>query len=148
MARVTAEDCVVKIPNRFELVMLAAQRARELSEGAPLKIDRDNDKNPVVALREIAGDNITPAEMREHLIRNYQKVPVSDDLDEDLVELMDGEETFTMPAPEDLEGALESEELSADQLTEDGGDDPVVGEEDESADAGIDQQEPSESEED
>ena len=58
MARVTVEDCVVKIPNRFELVLLAAQRAREITSGAPLSLDRDDDKNPVVALREIAEDTV------------------------------------------------------------------------------------------
>jgi DNA-directed RNA polymerase subunit omega len=62
MARVTVEDCVVKVPNRFELVLLAAQRAREVTSGAPLTLDRDDDKNPVVALREIADETIQHAE--------------------------------------------------------------------------------------
>lgn len=64
MARVTVEDCVDKVPNRFELVLLAGQRARQISSGASLTVDRDNDKNPVVALREIAEETIKPADLR------------------------------------------------------------------------------------
>ena len=73
MARVTVEDCVDKVPNRFELVLLSAQRARALATGAELTIDRDNDKNPVVALREIADMTIMPADLREEIIAGMQK---------------------------------------------------------------------------
>jgi DNA-directed RNA polymerase subunit omega len=73
MARVTVEDCVVKVPNRFELVLVAAQRAREITSGAPLSVDRDNDKNPVVALREIADDTIELDHLQDSLIRGMQK---------------------------------------------------------------------------
>ena len=73
MARVTVEDCVLKIPNRFELVMLAAQRARHISAGAPLAVDRDNDKNPVVALREIADEAVDLDSLEEALIKGLQK---------------------------------------------------------------------------
>lgn len=73
MARVTVEDCVDKVTNRFDLVLLAAHRARVLSSGAPLLVDRDNDKNPVVALREIADDELTPAELEEDLVVSLQK---------------------------------------------------------------------------
>lgn len=73
MARVTVEDCVDKVPNRFELVLLAGHRARAMSAGAELTIDRDNDKNPVVALREIAEKTIIPADLREDLIGSMQK---------------------------------------------------------------------------
>ena len=73
MARVTVEDCVVKVPNRFELVLLAAQRAREITSGAPLSIDRDDDKNPVVALREIADDTVELDHLQESLVRGMQK---------------------------------------------------------------------------
>ncbi|MGB5091797.1 MAG: DNA-directed RNA polymerase subunit omega [Parvibaculum sp.] len=73
MARVTVEDCVDKVPNRFELVLLAGHRARAMSAGAELTIDRDNDKNPVVALREIAEKTIIPANLREDLIGSMQK---------------------------------------------------------------------------
>lgn len=73
MARVTVEDCVDKVPNRFELVLLAAHRARAVSAGAEITIDRDNDKNPVVALREIADETIIAAEIREELVTSMQK---------------------------------------------------------------------------
>jgi DNA-directed RNA polymerase subunit omega len=79
MARVTVEDCVDKIPNRFDLVLLAAQRARQISGGAELMIDRDRDKNPVVALREIAEQRVKPKQLEETLIGNLQKVQVDDD---------------------------------------------------------------------
>ena len=79
MARVTVEDCVDKIPNRFDLVLLAAQRARQISGGAELTIDRDRDKNPVVALREIAEDMVVPEELREAVISNMQRVQIDDD---------------------------------------------------------------------
>ena len=74
MARVTVEDCVEKVPNRFGLVLLAAHRARSISAGAPLLLDRDNDKNPVVALREIAEDKVEPEGLRENLIGTLQRV--------------------------------------------------------------------------
>jgi DNA-directed RNA polymerase subunit omega len=73
MARVTVEDCVVKVPNRFELVLLAAQRAREITSGVPLSIDRDDDKNPVVALREIADETISLPHLKESVVRGMQK---------------------------------------------------------------------------
>ena len=73
MARVTVEDCVDKVPNRFELVLLAAHRAREISAGASITVDRDNDKNPVVALREIADETLSPGDLKEDLIHSLQK---------------------------------------------------------------------------
>ncbi len=73
MARVTVEDCVLKVPNRFELVLLAAQRAREITSGAPLTLERDDDKNPVVALREIADDTIRLDHLHDSLVRGMQK---------------------------------------------------------------------------
>ena len=79
MARVTVEDCVDKIPNRFDLVLLAAQRARQISGGAELTIDRDRDKNPVVALREIAEQTVKPEQLRESLVSNLQRVQIDDD---------------------------------------------------------------------
>jgi DNA-directed RNA polymerase subunit omega len=86
MARVTVEDCVVKIPNRFELVLLAAQRAREITSGAPLSLDRDDDKNPVVALREIADETIQLDHLKDSLVRGMQK-HVEMDEPEDVPEL-------------------------------------------------------------
>ena len=85
MARVTVEDCVDKIPNRFDLVLFAAQRARQISGGAELTLDRDRDKNPVVALREIADENVKPAQLKEQVIQGLQKVRVDDDDEVDAV---------------------------------------------------------------
>lgn len=73
MARVTVEDCVDKVPNRFELILLAAHRARAISAGAPITVDRDNDKNPVVALREIAEQTLSPEDLKEDLIHSMQR---------------------------------------------------------------------------
>ncbi len=84
MARVTVEDCILKVPNRFNLVMYASQRARDISSGAEETLDRDNDKNPVIALREIAEDTLSFDQLRESLILGLQKQQPSDDLEEDL----------------------------------------------------------------
>src|SRR3954468_18639749 len=115
MARVTVEDCVLKIPNRFELVMMAAQRARDVATGATLSIDRDNDKNPVVALREIADETIGLDELRNALIKGHQKVVEADEPEDDIVELMAGEQAWAQQiamGEDDLAG--EGEELGAD----------------------------------
>ncbi len=97
MARVTVEDCVLKVPNRFELVMKAAQRARDISSGAPLTIDRDNDKNPVVALREIADETVSLDVLGNALIQGLQKQSEQDEPEEDIVEF----DTPMMPAAGD-----------------------------------------------
>ena len=73
MARVTVEDCVLKVPNRFDLVMVAAQRSREISAGSPLTVERDNDKNPVIALREIAEETVSIEELSDALIQGMQR---------------------------------------------------------------------------
>jgi DNA-directed RNA polymerase subunit omega len=83
MARVTVEDCVEKVPNRFELVMLAAQRSRDISAGADITLDRDNDKNPVVALREIAEETVDRDKLNDSLVRSLQKVPEIDEPEEE-----------------------------------------------------------------
>lgn len=83
MARVTVEDCVQRIPNRFELVMLAAQRAREVASGAQITIDRDNDKNPVVALREIADETVVLAQLTDSLITGLQRHVENDEPEEE-----------------------------------------------------------------
>ncbi len=92
MARVTVEDCVDKVPNRFELVMLAAHRAREISSGAAITVDRDNDKNPVVALREIAEETQSTEELRERLIESNQTQIEVDEPEEDTMALLMGAE--------------------------------------------------------
>ena len=79
MARVTVEDCIEKIPNRFDLVIAAAQRSREISNGMPIEIDRDNDKNPVVSLREIACDAVDGESLHERFIRSMQKNLINED---------------------------------------------------------------------
>ena len=79
MARVTVEDCVDKVPNRFDLVLLSAQRARQISGGAELTIDRDRDKNPVVALREVAEQTVRPRDLEESLVGSLQRVQVDED---------------------------------------------------------------------
>ena len=128
MARVTVEDCVQKIPNRFELVLMAAQRARNLSRGEELTVDRDNDKNPVVALREIAEETIPVAKLELDLIRSLSRAPEPEPADEEVLDLIPtdqnifglqdvsaDEEAQTLPveneeiAPEDLEAAIEAE---------------------------------------
>lgn len=92
MARVTVEDCVLKIPNRFDLVMLAAQRAREISAGSQLTVDRDNDKNPVVALREIADSSVDFDNLRQAVISGLQKHVERDEPEEDMMELLAAEQ--------------------------------------------------------
>jgi DNA-directed RNA polymerase subunit omega len=88
MARVTVEDCIVQIPNRFQLVLLASQRARNVSAGASVTVERDNDKNPVVALREIADKTIDTDEVEEGLIKNLQHYVEADEPEEDELDLM------------------------------------------------------------
>ena len=99
MARVTVEDCVDKIPNRFDLVLLAAQRARQISSGADLTIDRDRDKNPVVALREIAEVTVKPQRVEEAVVTNLQKVRIDEeDETEELASLSDAAEALRLTA--------------------------------------------------
>jgi len=88
MARVTVEDCVEKIPNRFELVAIAAQRARHISAGAALTVERDNDKNPVISLREIADETVNIKELKEDLIKSLQRHVEQDEPEDDLVDDM------------------------------------------------------------
>ena len=102
MARVTVEDCVDKVPNRFDLVMLAAHRAREINTGSPLSIDRDNDKNPVVALREIAEETQQIDDLRERMIESSQTQIEVDEPEEDAMALLLGAEV-DRPKPADEE---------------------------------------------
>ena len=131
MARVTVEDCVVKVPNRFELVLLAAQRAREITSGAPLSIDRDDDKNPVVALREIADETVALDHLKSSVVRGMQK-HVEIDEPEESHELELDTALFGIGAPA---GALMDEELDTDADAEDAEDseDAEEGNEDEDA---------------
>ena len=101
MARVTVEDCVDKVPNRFELVMLASHRAREIAAGAALTIDRDNDKNPVVSLREIADETQTASDLRERMIESHQTQIEVDEPEDDAMALLMGAEV-DRPAEDDM----------------------------------------------
>jgi DNA-directed RNA polymerase subunit omega len=127
MARVTVEDCVERVPNRFELVLLAAQRARNLSRGEELTVERDNDKNPVVALREIADATIELDRIETDLIKSLSRAPEPEPADEEVLDLIPTdqnifglqdvsaeEEANSLPVeendmPEDLEAAIEAE---------------------------------------
>lgn len=118
MARVTVEDCVEKVPNRFDLVLLAGQRSRQISTGEEPTVERDNDKNPVVALREIADTTVENDEIRESLIRSMQRHVEHDEPEEDdMALLMAGQEWAAITgadADRDAAGASEEEEEAAD----------------------------------
>ena len=141
MARVTVEDCVVKVPNRFELVLLAAQRAREVTSGAPLTLDRDDDKNPVVALREIADETIQLAHLKDSLVRGMQKHIEMDEPEEtpDLEQTLFGiaDPTGSVIGEDEIDEEAVEDELDEDMLAiEDGeeieiepGEEPVAEEE-------------------
>ncbi len=92
MARVTVEDCIDKVNNRFELILVASHRARLISSGQSITIDRDNDKNPVVALREIADETIAPEDLKEDLIHSLQKYVEVDEPESDSVPMLGGED--------------------------------------------------------
>ena len=114
MARVTVEDCVDKVTNRFELVLLASHRARGMSAGAELLVERDNDKNPVVALREIADKKLVPADIREDLVGSLQKQVDVDEPDDEIIAA-----PLAAPAPEGegVEAAAGNAEMV--EMTED-----------------------------
>jgi DNA-directed RNA polymerase subunit omega len=128
MARVTVEDCVELVPNRFELVMMAAQRARDIHAGQEIKVDRDNDKNPVVALREIADQELSLDDLRESLIVRHQKPAEVDTPEDEIVELMAGETGYQGAAVP--EGEALPEGMSMDGPDEDEGEEIVAAEED------------------
>ena len=106
MARVTVEDCVLKVPNRFELVLLAAQRAREITSGAPLSVDRDDDKNPVVALREIADETVGLDHLKNSVVRGMQKH----------VEIDEPEETHELDLDSELFGVMPAHPLQGEDV--------------------------------
>ncbi len=116
MARVTVEDCILKVPNRFHLVMLAAQRARDVASGAALTVERDNDKNPVVALREIADETIDLETLDESLVKGLQRQVEIDEPEEDVsdLDLPEATEDLADQSPDPLSlAAPEDEELSS-----------------------------------
>lgn len=130
MARVTVEDCVVKVPNRFELVLLAAQRAREVTSGAPLTVDRDDDKNPVVALREIADETIQLTQLKDSLVRGMQKHIEMDEPEEtpDLEQTLFGvaDPIGSIIGEDEIDEEAVEGELNEDMLTIAGEDDDDI----------------------
>jgi DNA-directed RNA polymerase subunit omega len=115
MARVTVEDCVLQVPNRFELVMLSAHRARALGSGAELRVERDRDKNPVVALREVAEQKLDLGGLEESLIKGLQKRIEPDQPEEEVVELMAGEQQNWIGAADADEDESDDEELGEEE---------------------------------
>jgi DNA-directed RNA polymerase subunit omega len=113
MARVTVEDCVLKVPNRFNLVLLSAQRAREIAGGGELTVERDNDKNPVVALREIAEGSIDLDNVRQDLIASLQKHVESDEPEDDAMELLAADSNVAGVPYEAMQDGAEAEDLDA-----------------------------------
>ena len=118
MARVTVEDCIVQVPNRFELVLLAAQRARNISRGEELTLDRDNDKNPVVALREIADQTVELPSLEADLVKSLQRAPEPEPAEEEVLDLIATDENIfgVMDVNEELPADAGGEEFSPDDL--------------------------------
>jgi DNA-directed RNA polymerase subunit omega len=121
MARVTVEDCIEQIPNRLELVLLAAQRARNLSRGASITIDRDNDKNPVVALREIADSTVDFGGLEQDLVKSLSRVPDPEPADEEVQDLIPTDQNIfglqDVAAEEEAAAmAAESEEMTSEDI--------------------------------
>lgn len=115
MARVTVEDCIDKVENRFELVLLAAHRARMISSGSPLTLDRDNDKNPVVALREIAEQTVSPEDMKEDLIHSLQKYVEVDEPEAEAVPLVP---SANVPQPTTQINQVDDSAVEFDRMSE------------------------------
>lgn len=116
MARVTVEDCIDKVPNRFELVLLAAHRARSISQGAPITVERDNDKNPVVALREIADETVVTDDLREEYIHSMQKHVEVDEPEISEVPLIQQSGDMTMVNDAQGEDQPEMEQMTEEDL--------------------------------
>lgn len=127
MARVTVEDCVLKVPNRFELVMVSAQRARRIGTGAPLTVDRDNDKNTVVSLREIAEDTVQVSDLKEDLIRSHQRVFAVEEDQDDVMEEMEGEEEWNALVAQANDSGFSADDSFDDDDSDDAGIDDLAG---------------------
>ena len=116
MARVTVEDCIDKVDNRFELVLLAGHRARQISQGAQITVPRDNDKNPVVALREIADETLSPDDLKEDLIHSLQKHVEVDEPESDGQELTDQSGAAASADADEPEDAIAFDRMSEEEL--------------------------------
>ena len=119
MARVTVEDCILKVPNRFELVLVSSQRAREIGSGAAIMVERDNDKNPVVSLREIADTDISLEALGESLVKNHQKVIEIEEDEEDMIDVMEGESEWAAVAGEAVETEVTGAGMHEEDFSED-----------------------------
>ncbi len=115
MARVTVEDCIVQVPNRFELVLYAAQRARNISRGETLEVDRDNDKNPVVALREIADEKLELASLEADLVKSQSRAPDPEPVEDEVMDLIATDENIfgVMDVNEESQGGDEGLDIEA-----------------------------------
>jgi DNA-directed RNA polymerase subunit omega len=118
MARITAEDCIVRVPNRFQLVLYAGQRARAISAGAALTVDRDNDKNPVVALREIADVTVSTEELESALVKSLQKHVEMDEPEQDEMDILAIQQELMGEAPDAPKAAAVDEDASDDEPLE------------------------------
>ncbi len=120
MARVTVEDCILQVPNRFDLVLLAAQRARAISRGDELTVDRDNDKNPVIALREIAEQTVELEGLKEDIVKSLLRAPEPEPVEEEVIDLIATDETIfgVMDVNEETasEAGMQVEDMSGDDL--------------------------------
>jgi DNA-directed RNA polymerase subunit omega len=143
MARVTVEDCILNVPNRFELVLLSAKRAREISAGSPLTVVRDNDKNPVIALREISENTIDIQGLRDNLIKSLQKhvfvenheSELDDDVQESIDSVNEWDEEITAMTEDDNADADTDHDMDVDEDdSEDDDDDEEDGDDDTNAD--------------
>jgi len=129
MARVTVEDCIDKVDNRFELVMLASQRARKIGTGAALTVEKDNDKKTVIALREIAEETISTGELKEEMVQSYQRF-LPQDPEEEVIDLMDGEKEWGDIADSARMGMYADEDISSASYDDDEEDDDDDGDSD------------------
>jgi len=120
MARVTVEDCIREVPNRFDLVLFASQRARQIAAGSPLTIERNNDKNPVIALREIADKTVSLDDLKQDLIQGLQKQVADEEVEEEFVELLSEEQAHAGDSQRqaEIEELAVDEEISDDKETE------------------------------
>ncbi|WP_043831126.1 DNA-directed RNA polymerase subunit omega [Muricoccus aerilatus] len=120
MARVTVEDCILQVPNRFDLVLLAAQRARAISRGDELTVDRDNDKNPVIALREIADQTVELGGLEQDIIKSLLRAPEPEPVEEEVIDLIATDENIfgVMDVTEESAGeaGMQVEDMSGDDL--------------------------------
>ena len=138
MARVTVEDCIDKIPNRYELLMVAAQRAKDISSGSPITLPRDNDKNPVIALREIAENTVNIEDLQKSLVMGLQKYVEVEEPEEEELEIMAAEKELVDLDEQFSDLLLDSDVSDSMQVVDENGDSDVDDDLDLSAEDGMD----------